>query len=733
LAKENHMDLSAKDAADKPLEKGKTLFIPVPPEHQIGQITILKNGGGATPGTFALIGATSRLQEKMGATDLPDAATTIRAINQIPERAPDPFVFPGTPLSYPLKDKKGFDVTVVEPLDILRGIAATLTQIADFHDKPGAHKQGTKDIESLMREIARMSGLNYEALKTGDAVIAPGQAMWVNYFNDSITNLKTLPPATKKDGKEVSLIIIEGERDKPDEANYHGKMTMRAAAGTAFSLNPGAGLSNIFRNNEGLLSIGEDFSKTPNIKVNDFAMNAASQSLRLLLGRPDVIFSHSMALSAPQKNFDAFRDSQDDDSIAYAGNRFLIERMMGEYRSPMMSAAGNFRWSSPQVGGFSPEGPYIQDHATMHTPYAVNIGAASISERPGSLGEIVIEDYSSYAGDICAVIPEFQGERESGTSFSTPVFAGIQKEAMERYGESLTAGEIITAAMMVARRNVLDLDYTGGRFEWPKEKPENDISLNGLIALRLLPVPAWFDVNGGGLPHHIRCGAGVLDADGVMKLDLTLKEMKEIKEKNMNGAGAEFEKILSAGAPETRTVRDEKDGKEKKEYVYKISAPENLTLSRLTFFVPQAVRMHSDITVITPAGFKKILPRSHVGGIVSMNAFAIEDVRKGDVFEIYAEQPLGKTAGMILRGWENGGKPDGNVIQIMRDRLRMEGILPAPLTFLVGGKVVESKAKEVELRKLNDLPNVQPLGKNPNETDESGRNSSGPAGSAPSP
>lgn len=717
IAKENSLDATT---ANISLEKDKTVYIPVPPEHQVGQATL-----GET-GFYTLMGVASRLQDSIGAATLEEAIIALRSLNSIPEKIPGPFVLAGSPLSYPLKNLSGYATTTVRPLDTLRGFAASLAAVTDLHEKPGAHKQGTKNIDGVMQEIARMNELNINDLETGKSVLTKDNTLWFTVFNDIVGHVKPLKNSASQNGKKMHLAVTEGHGKKDRETekdDSHGKMTYRDAAGTLHGLNKTADLSHIFRIDELLLSYSEDLVGAPASIGEEASVREISPSLHALLGRHDVIFTHSMGYGIPEQTANDQREIRDDDSLSYAGNRFLVDVLQDTYRSPTFSAAGNFRWT---LQGGPPEGKYSQSHPTLHTRNSIAVGAAIIRTDRNPAGEPVIEDYSSLGGDICIVIPKFQGESEHGTSSSTPVGAGVMKAMFGRYGAILTPDEIITTSMMVARRDVKDLDWQGGRFEWPKEKIAPELPMPLLIQ-KLNPLPAWFDVNGGGLPHHIRCGAGVLDADRILMLDEKLQEMVALKK----GETKEWSKMIEFGEPEIRTVKEGTTGKEGgKEYIYRVPVPENLTLSRLTFMAPQRIRQHSDVFVKTPAGFEKELPRSYVD-IVSTSAFAIEDVRKGDVFEIRTGQPLGKTAGMILRGWENAGKPDGNVIQIMRDKLRAEGVLPAPLTFLVGGKVIESKAEETGLRKQNAQPFIQPLGKRPG--DEDGQNPSPTTGGPPSP
>jgi hypothetical protein len=180
---------------------------------------------------------------------------------------------------------------------------------------------------------------------------------------------------------------------------------------------------------------------------------------------------------------------------------------------------------------------------------------------------------------------------------------------------------------------------------------------------------AVFDTNGAGLPHHHRCGAGIVDIE---RWNETLQRMVELKMAPSTN-GAEYVQTVAVGQP-VATPDEEGNG----QFVYRVTVPEAMTTGKLTFLVPQYQGEHADISVRMPSGFTSVLPRSFTDAI-STHAFAYEDLAAGSVIEIISDKALGPTADMTLRGFTGN-----NAVAQLRDELRANGTLPAPLTRLGG-------------------------------------------------
>jgi hypothetical protein len=203
-------------------------------------------------------------------------------------------------------------------------------------------------------------------------------------------------------------------------------------------------------------------------------------------------------------------------------------------------------------------------------------------------------------------------------------------------------------------------------------------------------VPALWRTNGAGIPIHERCGTGNMNRETVKLWNDTLKRMVELKgsqPKDLNYRSFKLE----IGQPD---VSLNSDGT--KSYVYRLVAPEALTLDKLTFLVPQERGHHSEVFVKTPSGFEVQLPKS-MYDVVSTRAFVYEDIKAGDAIEIRTAEPLAAHAGMYLRG-----QAQGNIIQQIREELRQRGVLYAPLKNMIGSQIVtdEEAAKARAERKV---------------------------------
>jgi hypothetical protein len=272
--------------------------------------------------------------------------------------------------------------------------------------------------------------------------------------------------------------------------------------------------------------------------------------------------------------------------------------------------------------------------------------------------------YSVAGADLCGDLPKLGTQIENGTSFAAPMFAAHMKEFLQLYGNVLSFEEILAGAMLTADTKLLDFKDAEKAakvsFSDPRLEPRDYGALD--------KAPAIFRVNGGGLPWHERCGAGRYEKE---RWQAALDRMVSIKSATGHPA-AEFSQFIPID-PEKAALRVSDGGGG---YIYSLTVPEDLTLLKQEFLLPQFVDGYSDADVVMPSGFRLRLPRSSTD-TVPTSAFAYEDVRKGDVIQIITAQPLAPTAGIQLRGF----KP-GNTIQALRDLLRAEGKLPKPLTVI---------------------------------------------------
>jgi hypothetical protein len=231
-----------------------------------------------------------------------------------------------------------------------------------------------------------------------------------------------------------------------------------------------------------------------------------------------------------------------------------------------------------------------------------------------------------------------------GTSFSTPLAAGIYRQYEEWYGNRLTPEEILAAAMWTTDTSLREFnDVYGG----------NAAALAGDMAKldSLGTHPAAFRRNGGGLPVNDHCGAGLLDYEKWQEGLDWMVAAKVFPTKEFSAqVNVELNKDLS--------------NPDENRFVYEAIVPEDLTLGKLTFFVPQFKRRHSDIAITMPSGFQMNLIRSTTD-VVSTYSFAYEDVVKGSRIRLSSLRPLAPTAAIIIRGFGSE-----SVIKKFRDQRR---------------------------------------------------------------
>lgn len=602
--------------------EGKEILIPVDKSIQVEKIA------PPSPG-HALIGVAGRMQLFLGTFDVKKAMGQIAKANGINKDNMDQRVQIGAPIKIPTLIG-GTITTKIEAADVLNPYAAALKK--KFYD-PAA------TVPAILDQVLHINGLdknnitlkNCERDEMGNPV-KKCESLLVPFANDGPTYGKALqPPATYDPSRKVYYFTVEG-------ISSHQKNAFQSAINTNYAINNQVDFSQ-FHVIEGVVS---------NVHIG--TPGKASTFLQILQNpdnslRDNIVFSSSLVggiaggRGVPYDEAETTRLTNPADHVDYERTRLNLETL--EKASPIVfQGAGN---EYPEEQRFS--GRY----STLHTGRTVLVGAYGTYS-----GVRMISHYSSYAADICGPLPKNQGKQLEGTSFSAPATGGgIYRQFSEWYGNILSFEEIMAAGMMSADRDILDM------------------FARKLVVPR--PELARYRTNGAGLPFHERCGAGAINIE---RWNETLQTMVDLKQKNNPGAAYRSIKIDFDDAP---VVKDLGNGQ--KEYIYRIPVPENMTLGKLTFLLPQEPLEHSEIVVKTPSGFAWHLHKSFTD-IVSTSAFSYEDVKAGDVIEIHTGAPLAKTAGMYLRGYE-----DGNSIQLLRDHLRKQGILPSPLKTMVGNTV----------------------------------------------
>jgi hypothetical protein len=512
--------------------------------------------------------------------------------------------------------------------------------------------------DDVVRALARVNGVNEADAVADKFKFKVGAYFVMLHRNDSYSFLpKLTPPPYADPTRRVELAVIEGGIADPDTS--HQKRTYGVATSANYAINPNVDFTRIYAWREHMM----DWPPTPSQGMQD-----RSAALRAVLAGENnplgerLIFSQSMEVSPgdPQgpvpkwQQIDGLMQQGTPESADVDAMRMGLE-IIEKSQPVLFTAAGN-----QYANG---EGPYKQSFTMVHAPHAYVIGAAGKYNTLVNGKEeaaYIMAPYSTGGADVCAPLPTFLEEQQEGTSFSTPLTAGLFRQESEWFGNKLSTEEMMAAAMMTARRNILDYNnpVIVGKSMFPAQ-------FNTHVAK--------FVTNGGGLPYHTRCGAGVLDP---VKWHETLSRMVELKAAP-DVTGQEFTQAINVGAP---VQTPDADGKG--QYVYKIEIPADMTLGKLTFLIPQYFKQHSDITVKAPSGFEVTMPRS-LFYAVSSHALAYEDVKAGQFIEIRTDKALAPGAQMTLRGHTGV-----NAIAKLRDVLRADGTLPAPLTS-IGGEPAE--------------------------------------------
>ncbi|WP_435640902.1 LysM peptidoglycan-binding domain-containing protein [Micavibrio aeruginosavorus] len=502
----------------------------------------------------------------------------------------------------------------------------------------GYYRPDAKPAE-IAAELARINGMDINApLTADDTIIVP-------YLYDSHKHLDALKPGPTARNKRIDLIVAE--RAAGDTGEHHMD-TFRTATGTAFAINPAVDFKNFHALDESVLYfMGGETSDG----IRALFSNATTQLT------DNVVFTHSMSVTRSAKIADQKGQAHTPDTLLYRATNMAVDAL-NTSRPIVFQAAGN--------GWYSGEGRYIQPYGTTHSPRAVIVGSSGMYKTKDSKDTPlhVMSSYSGFGGDICTKQPNRRGEQMSGTSFSTPETAALYRQMAAWYGDQLNFEEIMAAAMMTASRDVRDFENVGS-YQSIFGSPTEDT---------LQSAPAEFVTNGGGLPHHDRCGPGILNVPAWHNAIQTMLDLK--------ATGGHTATDITATVT-VQATRINVGYTKLPEYEYRVRVPQDMTLGKLTFKFPQYAGAHGEIAVRTPAGFDLQMPKSF-SQIVSTFAFAYEDVKRGDVFTIRTTQPLAPEAGIVLRGH----KP-GSSIAALRDHLRAAGTLPAPLKSVVGDKATD--------------------------------------------
>lgn len=473
--------------------------------------------------------------------------------------------------------------------------------------------------------------------------------------------------------EEVTLFIIERGNEAAlgeEEDLSHQEDTTRVARGVATRLGAQDAENHIIPLVHRMSSSMVGGLDLPD-KLIDEPLRAILRSDDVRDGR--IIFSQSMGeIAWGQTPANVLENWQEADPTRYAETE--LDFWDEEINPVVFISVGNdFRY-----------GKRSQDSGMdSHTSRSMEVGSAD----PHPNGHWVIPEYSSMSGgDILCGIVSDEGELYQGTSFAAPACAAGYRELSARHGFShgLTYDELVFSMMATTDKNV----QTDRPWISYDPRPE-EYRLSRQMAIN--PDPEWVDfgVNGAGIAYHNRAFSGVFNP---VNADALAAEMAEAKSR--------------LGLIDT-TVREQADidlhaaTQENGEYVYRITAPHDMTLTRLSLYLPQEQNARSGISLETPSGYRFDLPVSE-DGMVSTRAFFGEDVEAGQELIIRTSTPLidhkygmsehspNEAPFIMFRGLE-----PNNTVAYMRDRMLEDGRLLEPLSQVNGAEFNEAEVTPI--------------------------------------
>lgn len=547
--------------------------------------------------------------------------------------------------------KKGDVILIPQPVDTqlnritLRG-PVTLDILARnaaavFHRPGFTH-------EEIKEELVRINGLDREYFLEQNNIMPARMSLWIPLVNDGPTYIQQLvPPRNYDRDRQVHLFLTEPR-------GPHQKQVFTAAASTAYAVNRDTDFGRLHALNG---RVWEAFFTNP---------ERGSPLMRVLHHpdsalKDDVVFSSSFALLdapmySPESRLDEMRNARRGSEISSEIARIHKDRAE-RVRPIIFQATGN---DNPSRGSYTHR---VADVHSSRSTFVGAVGTYPAYRFPGNRAEKVISAYSSYGSTICGVLPPNMGAQMEGTSFSAPATAALYRQFSEWYGDELAFEEIMAAGLMSADRDLLE--YEDG------EKVDQIMKGRAPFNIEDFAVrPASYQVNAAGLPVNEMCGAGVLNP---YQWNETLKVMLELKQQRNLESDYHSEHVYVGDAVAIEVKRGD-NGQPEVEYVYEVEIPHDMTLDQLTFFVAQNRFAHSDVTAVSPGGFSYLLPKSPTDTVTTM-AFNYEDVKAGDKMTVRTSQPLAESAGIMLRGHKGS-----NIVQELRDHLRVRGALATPLT-----------------------------------------------------
>ncbi|MCB9990528.1 MAG: hypothetical protein H6867_03990 [Rhodospirillales bacterium] len=242
-----------------------------------------------------------------------------------------------------------------------------------------------------------------------------------------------------------------------------------------------------------------------------------------------------------------------------------------------------------------------------HSMTNVRVGAA----RHSKADRIVVEDYSEMRPAFCALLPKKNGEFYSGTSFTSPAAASVEKKLAGVFARSatmpygMTHEDILMALMMTAQPHGMIDEATS----------------------KITPV----FYNAAGLAMNDRCGAGVIDPQRAEKLlyQMTLWSLY------MPG--------ITPSAPQTvRLTFDKSDivTRHDNRITYRMTVPRDGIITQVRAGIPFETSTDKGAALIEIGTDKPRALDLSPSGLTTDFRFAGQQLKTGDTIRITVTKPL---------------------------------------------------------------------------------------------
>jgi len=488
-------------------------------------------------------------------------------------------------------------------------------------------------VDGQLREV--VDGIGYDAVTLINATGAEIVDVPSVSFEELATDFSVVPQfqSDQPTLENVTLLIVEAQAGESDaEADFsHQLDTTRVARGVTARLG--------FDNPEDLvIPLRHKFSSSM-IQGTDMPDRMMDDPLRALL-RSDavqdgrIIFSYSMgapAWSTPARDYQAFFNGEAEE---------FAQRELGywdQFNPILFASIGN----DYDAGNFNQDGSL-----ELHSGRAMDIGSAVWNED----GYWSIPEYSDIgAGGLLAPMTSRDGEVYEGTSFGAPYAGATYRGLAATHGfENGLGYDALTFSILASTDRRVQAGPPFHREDWVE-----------------------YTTNAAGMPFHPRALSGVINPE---RADALAAEIRLIQQEHgLTDVLIRSHVDIDINPTNIGTRIGE-------EYVYRIGVPADMTLSRLSLFLPQNEGAKSPITLESPSGYTITLPMAD-NGMVSTRAFLAEDVGAGGEFIIRTNTPLidnedhSSQPFIVFRGLE----PD-NTVAYMRDVMMQDGRMLEPLT-----------------------------------------------------